>query len=94
MDVNIIEFILCTLAVWRLSYLFSQEDGPFNLVIKLRKLLGHGFLGDMLDCFYCVSLWISIPFAVLIGSGWLEWIVVWLALSGAASIIFRVTESK
>jgi hypothetical protein len=91
-NVGIVEFLFCSLAVWRLSFLFSQEDGPFDIVIKLRKLLGHGFLGSLLDCFYCMSLWLSIPFAYWISETWPEGIVIWLALSGAAGIFFRITE--
>jgi hypothetical protein len=91
-QVGIIEFVISTLAVWRLSYLFSQEDGPFDVVIKLRKLLGHGFFGSLLDCFYCLSLWISIPFAVFISDGWAEGMIIWLALSGAACILFNISE--
>lgn len=91
-EVGIIEFVISTLAVWRLSYLLSQEDGPFDVVIKLRKLLGHGFLGSLLDCFYCLSLWISIPLAAWISDDWAEGIITWLALSGAACILFNVSE--
>jgi len=91
-EIGIIEFLLCTLAVWRLSYLLSQEDGPFDVVIKFRKLLGHSFFGSLLDCFYCLSLWISLPLAVLISNQWLEGIIVWLALSGAACILFKLTD--
>jgi hypothetical protein len=92
MHVGIIEFVISTLAVWRLSYLFSQEDGPFDVVIKLRKLIGHGFFGSLLDCFYCLSLWISIPFAVWICDDWAEGIITWLALSSAACILFNISE--
>jgi hypothetical protein len=92
MHVGIIEFVISTLAVWRLSYLFSQEDGPFDVVIKLRKLIGHGFFGSLLDCFNCLSLWISIPFAVWICDDWAEGIITWLALSGAACILFNISE--
>jgi hypothetical protein len=43
--------------------------------------------GSLLDCFFCLSLWIAVPFALLLGTGWITRIVTWLALSGAASII-------
>ncbi|WP_150452610.1 DUF1360 domain-containing protein [Arenibacter lacus] len=85
-------FILCTLAVWRIGHLLSQEDGPFELVIKFRKRLGQSFLGALLDCFHCVTLWIAIPFTLLLADTWLHGIIIWLALSGAASILFKLTE--
>jgi Protein of unknown function (DUF1360) len=87
-------FLLCLLAVWRICHLLSQEDGPFDLIIKFRKLFGQGFFGNLLDCFYCLSMWVSIPFAVWASSDWKEGIVTWLALSGGACILFKLTENK
>jgi hypothetical protein len=87
-------FILCTLAVWRIAHLLSQEDGPFDAVIKFRKLFGQGFFGSLLDCFYCLSLWIAIPFAILLSNAWLQGIITWLALSGASCLLFKFTDKK
>ncbi|MEP6900217.1 MAG: DUF1360 domain-containing protein [Actinomycetota bacterium] len=87
-------FLLCLLAVWRICHLLSQEDGPFDLIIKFRKLFGQGFFGNLLDCFYCLSMWVSIPFAIWLSSDWKEGIVCWLALSGGACILFKLTEKN
>ena len=87
-------FLLCLLAVWRISHLLSQEDGPFDLVIKFRKLFGQGFFGNLLDCFYCLSMWVSIPFAVWLAADWKEGVVTWLALSGGACILFKLTQKN
>ncbi len=87
-------FLLCLLAVWRVSHLLSQEDGPFDLVIKFRKLFGQGFFGNLLDCFYCLSMWVSAPFAVWLAGDWKEGVVTWLALSGGACILFKLTEKN
>ena len=88
--INIIDFLLGTLVVWRVSYLLSQEDGPFDIVIKIRKLFGQGSLGNLLDCFYCVSLWLSIPFAFFLSGGWIDGAIIWLALSGGACFLFSL----
>lgn len=92
--VDIPEFSMCTLAVWRITHLFSNEDGPFELVFKFRKLFGQGFFGSLLDCFYCLSIWISVPFAFWISSTIEEGILVCFALSGAASILYKLTDKK
>ena len=84
-------FLLCTLAVWRLSHLLACEDGPFDLVVRLRKRAGNGFFGGLMDCFYCLSVWMAAPFAWLISNDVVTGVVVWLALSGAASLLFKVT---
>lgn len=87
-------FILSVLAVWRISHLLSHEDGPFDAVFKLRRTLGEGFFGSLLDCFYCLSLWVALPFALLFHADWATRAVVWLALSGAASLLFAITSKK
>ena len=86
------DFFLCVLAVWRISYFLSQEDGPFDIVIRFRKLFGQGFFGSLLDCFYCLSIWISIPFALYLSDGFKDGIIIWLALSGGACVLFKLKE--
>lgn len=82
------------LAVWRISHLFYGEDGPWNLLAMLRRWAGSGVWGDLLDCFYCMSLWIAIPFAYFLGDRWKERLVLWPALSGAASLLERLTARE
>lgn len=74
--------------------MLSQEDGPFDMVVRFRKLFGHGFFGNLLDCFYCLSVWVSIPFAVWLSKAWDVGTITWLALSGGASILFKLTEKN
>jgi hypothetical protein len=82
--VNIYLFILGALGVWRITHLLHAEDGPGEIVIKLRKLAADGVVGQAMDCFYCLSMWIAMPFALLVGQSWLERALLWPALSGAA----------
>ena len=84
--------VLGALAVWRVTHLLQAEDGPWDVVVRLRRLVGNGLLGQMMDCFYCLSVWVSLGFALLIGSNWLERALLWPALSGAAILLERVTN--
>lgn len=77
------------LSVWRLTHLLNAEDGPWDLVIRLRRLAGTGFWASLLDCFYCLSLWIAAPVACWIGGSWKERLLLWLALSAAAIVVER-----
>ncbi len=81
------------LAVWRLTHLLALEDGPWDIIVRLRHKAGTSIWGNLLDCFYCLSLWISIPFAYLIGASWLEIIILWPAVSAGAIIIDMVLSS-
>ena len=79
------------LAVWRITHLLNGEDGPGELLARLRRLAGSGFWGELLDCFYCLSLWVAVPFAIYLGGGWSERLLLWPALSGAAILLERAT---
>jgi Protein of unknown function (DUF1360) len=83
---------LGVLSVWRLTHLLQAEDGPWNLIVRLRRLAGTGFWGELLDCFYCLSLWIAAPFAWFLGERAKERLFLWLALSGGAILLERITH--
>ena len=84
-------FVLGALSVWRITHLLQAEDGPWDIVVRLRRSVGDGFLGRLLDCFYCLSLWIALPFACGLGETWKERGLLWLAFSAAASLLERAT---
>lgn len=84
-------FIIISIAVWRLTHLFAKEDGPFDIIVIIRKKAGTSFFGKMLDCFYCLSIWIALPFGIWLGQTWLEKILFWLAISGAACLLEQGT---
>jgi len=83
--------ILGALAVWRITHLLRAEDGPWDSVAKLRRLAGNSIWGKLLDCFYCLSVWVAVPFAWWLGDNWKHRLLLWPALSGAASLLERAT---
>lgn len=80
------------LAVWRITHLLNSEDGPREILARFRQVLGNGFWGELLDCFYCLSLWIAAPFAWWLGEDWKERLLLWPALSGASILLERVSK--
>jgi hypothetical protein len=92
--VSAVLFIIVTCAVWRLTHLLAKEDGPFDIIFWLREKAGASFFGSLLDCFYCLSLWIAIPFAFYAGSNWKEIIIFWLAFSGAACLAEKISSPQ
>jgi hypothetical protein len=84
-------FGVAVLAVWRLTHLLNAEDGPWEAIVRLRRLAGNGMFGGLLDCFYCLSLWVSVPFAYLLHQSWGERLLVWPALSAGAILLERIT---
>jgi len=82
------------LAVWRITHLLAKEDGPFDAVVLLRKKAGSGFWGKLMDCFYCLSIWISLPFGIGLGAVWWEQLLYWFAISGAACLLENITDKN
>jgi hypothetical protein len=88
---NLLYLSLSVLAIWRLTHLLSIEDGPWDMIYHIRKAAGAGFFGNLLDCFYCLSIWIALPFGIWHGINWWEKILCWLALSGAVCLLEQAT---
>jgi hypothetical protein len=81
--------VLAVLATWRVTHLLVNEDGPWNVITRLRRRIGDGFWGQLMDCFYCASMWVSAAAALTLAARWLEWPLYWLAISGAACLLER-----
>ncbi len=87
-----LRFVMAVLAVWRIAHLLAAEDGPFDLVVRLRRFLGRTFAGRLMDCLYCLSVWVAAPFAFFVTRGPVELLVTWWALSGAACLLERLGQ--
>ncbi len=87
-------FMLSVLCVWRVTHLLQAEDGPGDLLVGLRRMAGNGFVGKLLDCFYCLSLWVAAPLAYWVAETRLERLLWWPALSAGAILLERVTSPR
>lgn len=87
-------FVLAALGTWRVTHLIAEEDGPADLILKLRSQLGTSALGGLMDCFQCLSLWIAAPFAFAAAHSVVAWVLAWLALSGAACLLERLASGS
>jgi Protein of unknown function (DUF1360) len=87
-------FGLAALATWRLAHLVAEEDGPLNVIARARARAGTSVLGELMDCFYCLSLWSAAPLAFTVARRRRDVPVTWLALSGAACLLERTTSTE
>jgi hypothetical protein len=87
--VDFASLVAGALATWRVSHLLHAEDGPWQLVVQLRAAAGSSFVGEAMDCFYCLSLWLALPIAFAIGSSVRDCLLLWPALSAAAILLER-----
>jgi hypothetical protein len=91
---SLLRFIVAVLSVWRVTHLLVGEDGPGDILVRLRRSLGGGFWGSLFDCFYCLSLWVAIPFALLAGRRWKDRLLLIPGLSGGAILLERLTARR
>jgi Protein of unknown function (DUF1360) len=87
-------FGVAALATWRLTHLLVREDGPADSIARTREWLGEGQLGALMDCFYCTSMWVAIPFAFYAAKKPADRVAAWLALSGIACLIDESMKSE
>ena len=83
---------LAMLATWRVTHLLSNEDGPADLIFRLRAMLGSSIVGRLMDCFYCLSIWVAAAIAATLTRRFVDWLLVCLALSGAGCLLERATQ--
>jgi len=83
---------MAILGVWRVTHLLHAENGPADVFMRLRRALGSNMAGKAMDCFYCLSLWVALPFAIWLGQTWGERVLLWLATSAGAVLLERVTQ--
>ena len=79
-----VRFALSALAVYRVAFLVAREDGPWGVFRRLRSSVKDSVAGRLVACVNCLSVWISLPLAAFVGGSWIEQVVAWWALSGAA----------
>lgn len=91
MEIGLAELVVGATAVWRVTHLLHAEDGPWGVLARLRGLAGDSVWGEVLDCFYCLTIWTALPFAGSLGSTWMARLFLWPALSGAAILLERAT---
>jgi hypothetical protein len=89
-----VRFALASLAAWRLTHLLAEEDGPADVVVRLRARAGSGQLGALMDCFYCLSMWVAAPLSLTVVRRLRDAPVTWLALSGSACLLERLTQGS
>ena len=86
--------LLAALATWRFTHLLAEEDGPADVVVRMRAAAGQGQLGSLMDCFYCLSVWVAAPLSLRVARSRRELPLVLLALSGAACLLEQATRQE
>lgn len=88
--VTLVELVIYILATFRITSLISLEKGPFSSMRRLRRLIETGSVVDrLIECTWCVSLFVALGWVVLIAL-WPDvaiWVALPLALSAGAILV-------
>jgi hypothetical protein len=84
-------FTVAVLATWRVAHLVAREDGPGGILAGLRRRAPAG-IAAMVQCVYCLSVWVAAPAALWITRNPIDWFVTALAISGAACLLERAGD--
>lgn len=86
--------LLTALAVYRVSRMVAIEEGPFKVFTFIRGLApAQTWVARGLECPICISFWAALPVALWIDRS-TSWWITWLALSGAAVVIYKWEQKK
>jgi len=69
-----------------------RDDKKFSP--SAARMAGSGFVGKLLDCLYCLSLWVAAPVAYFVPETRLERLLWWPALSAGAIFLERTTGPR
>lgn len=98
-----LEFLILSLATFRIAYFLVEESGPWHVAEKLRELAGlranengwtdpnGGFWAQLLSCIYCTSVWVALLLTLLylVSSGIAFMVALPFAFSTVAILLYE-----
>lgn len=87
-------FVVGSLVTWRVTHLLAEEDGPADVVLRMRRRLGESELGELMDCFNCLSIWVAALVSLAAADRKRDAALMWPALSGAACLLEGATRDS
>lgn len=88
MTMTLLELLILALFSWYVAYVLVKTSGPFKLFERLRAVTTFG---GLLECVYCLVVWVAIAGYLLFYLTPLTPIVYIGAISGAAMLAHRYT---
>jgi len=100
-EITLLEFLVISLAVWRISSLIANEDGPFDILERFRGAIGivydefnnrsgNNTFAKGVMCIWCNSMWFSFIASIFISSSLVDCLVMTLAISAMVIAIDKI----
>lgn len=65
--VNTLKFALLAGALWRVTKMTTEEEGPFSIFAIIRDKLYRGWVGRGIRCLWCQSFWLGLLLGIVLG---------------------------
>lgn len=95
-----VRLFLAAFAAYRLSELFSIDDGPFYVFRRLRRWFGQMAAGEsvtsiryslaqLFECPFCIGVWFAaiLTIPVMLPTVYTDAILIWLAIAGFQTML-------
>lgn len=89
----VFNWLLAVLAVYRLAYLMTVDNGPARVFARLRATIERyykpeSWQAEAASCFFCQSVWYAAPAALVLHPPTvIEFGLYWLSIAGACAIL-------
>lgn len=80
------ELILSAFAVYSITTILTETDGPMGLIYKLRELKWL----TALRCFMCASVYVSAVTSLLVSGSLKEWAIYTFGFSGVSILAHKL----
>lgn len=100
---NLLYLVLSVFATYRIAQFVVYDDAPFALMKRAKAWLGKKAAGarkyriwwslaELVNCPYCVGLWIALIIAVVLFPNHI--FLYWLAIAGGQSFLENLTHTR
>jgi len=80
------DLLILSLATWGLAYLLTREDGPYDILKRLRALF---VFGGLTGCIYCAAVWLAALNYALLQTAAAPVVYIAAAYGGAMLLVAR-----
>lgn len=96
---TIVDIFVQSLALARLLRLCTEDEGPYMVLEKFRRLIGideqgnySNELGGLFSCYRCLGIWLVPAIVFLYRNPHTYWIVWCLAVAQGASFVYATMD--